>query len=238
MNVTEFRGSDPRIGLAARNGAAGPEAELVEDFKEFVPACFRWQKGDVALFHEPQMDSGFPDLVAVQYMPKAFGWPATRFELKPVDLKVMHHLVGVKGADVGMLIGTLGVDPRALLGTLERLLDANMITRSGGKWMPKPLKSVFGLRAIVAVEAKIKNWPDAFQQGQLDQWFASQSYVLSPINSPGRRALERSRRTGVGILLLNGTRVRRLQSARKGHIPASYGSWMFNEWIGRRLHSG
>ena len=239
MNVMEFNGSELRIGLVARNGTAGPEANLVEAFKSYVPACFRWKIGDVALFHEPQMETGFPDLVVVQYIPEAFtDWSARRSELRPLDLKVMHHLLHVRDADSRELIGTLGIGARALLAALERLLDANMITRSRSKWLPRPLKAVFGVRTIVAVEAKIKNWPGAFRQGQLNLWFASESYVLSPIEKPGRAALERSHRTGVGILLLNANRVRRLRSARKSRIPASYGSWVFNEWIGRHLHRG
>jgi len=239
MRVIEFKRGNTRIGLVARNGTTGPEAKLVETFKAHVPACFRWRKGHIALFHEPQMETGFPDLVVVQYMPQVFKrWGPGRSDLKPMDLKLMHHLVRVKGADSAALIGALGIEARALLAALERLLDADLVKRLRGKWVPTPLKTVFAVRAIVAVEAKIKNWLDAFRQGQLDQWFASESYVLSPVEKPGRAAFERSQRTGVGILLLNGTRVRRLRSAQKGRIPVSYGSWMVNEWIGRRLHGG
>ena len=239
MNVIEFKGGNPSIGLVARNGTAGPEADLIEAFNSYVPACFRWKKGDVALFYEPQMETGFPDLVAVQYMPEVFAnWSAGRFELGPLDIKVMHHLINERGADSEELVGLLGIDARALHTALERLLNANMITRSRIKWLPRPLKTVFGVQTIVAVEAKIKNWTDAFRQGQLDLWFASESYVLSPIEKPGQVVLDRSHRTGVGILLLNANRVRRLISARKSLIPASYGSWMFNEWIGRYLNGG
>jgi len=239
MEVIEFIKGDSHIGLVTRNGVAGPEQELLAAFKSFIPSCFRWRRGAVAIFHEPQLETGFPDLVAVQYVPETFNqWSRYRCQLTPLELKVLHHLYRVRGADSASLMSTLGIDARRLLAAIERLLDANMITRSRARWVPRPLKSVFGLRAIVAVEAKIKNWSDAFRQGELNRWFASESYVLSPINKPTRSVSERSLRTGVGILLLNGSRVRRFQSAQKSCIPASYGSWMFNEWIGRCLNTG
>lgn len=239
MNVIEFKGGNPRIGLVGRNGTTGPEAELVKVFKSLILNCFRWKKGDLAIFQEPQMETGFPDLVAVQYNPESYTeWAQARSELKQMDLKLMHHLLHSRGARSEALSRNLGIGSKALLLSLERLVNANMITRSRGKWMPRSLKAVFGVWAIVAVEAKIKNWSDAFQQGQLNQWFASESYVLSPIETPQGTVLEQSLQTGVGILLLNGMRVRRLHGARKSRIPASYGSWIFNEWIGRHLQGG
>jgi len=237
MNILEFSGSNPRISLLARSTSTGPEAELVRAFKPYIPACFRWQRGDVAIFNEPKIETGFPDLVAAQYSPESFAeWSQARLKLIPIDLKVIHHLLQVKGADSETLLPTLGIGARVLLASLERLLDANMITRFKGKWQPRSRKAVFGIRSIMAVEAKMKNWLDAFHQGQLNQWFASESYVLSPVEKPQASVLDRSRKTGVGILLLNGTRVRCLRKAEKVKIPASYGSWLFNEWIGRRLH--
>ena len=45
-----------------------------------------------------------------------------------------------------------------------------------------------------------------FNKHNLDQWFASETYVLSPIEKPSQSVLERSQRTGVGVLVLNGKR--------------------------------
>lgn len=237
MRVIEFAGGNSDIGLLSRNGTGGPEADLVEAFKNYIPRSFRWQKGHVAVFREPQLETGFPDLVAVQYLPNVFNaWSKVRSKLRPLDLKVLHHLLRVKAADSTALFSTLGIDARGLLAALERLLDADMITRARHAWTPRPLRRLFGLLSIVALEAKMKNWGDAFKQAHLNQWFASESYILSPVEKPRRTVLERSQRTGVGIFLLNGTNVRRLKSAQKHRIPASYGSWMFNEWIGRHLN--
>ncbi|MBS3918749.1 MAG: hypothetical protein KG012_07655 [Deltaproteobacteria bacterium] len=237
MKVIEFTGGNERIGLLTRNGVTGTEKELVDSFVKYIPQSFRWQKGAVAIFHEPRMESGFPDLVIVQYLPKVFDqWVAARSSLKLIDMKILHYLSNVRGADASALIATLGIAAKPLLSSIERLLDAGLITRSKTMWKTEALNHIFGLRSIIAVEAKIKNWTDAFQQGQLDQWFASESYVLSPVERPSQSIIDRSRKTGVGVFLLNGAHVRRYLGARKCNIPSSYGSWMFNEWIGRYLH--
>lgn len=237
MKVIEFTGEDKRIGLLSRNGITGPETELVNSFVKYVPQCFRWQKGAVAIFHEPRLETGFPDLVIVQYLPEVFdNWVATRNNLQPIDLKVLHYLSHVREADADTLIAILGISAKPLLSSIEKLLDSGVIKRSKGKWKAEPFKHIFGLRSIIAVEAKIKNWTGAFQQSQLDLWFASESYVLSPVEKPNQSIIERSETTGIGVFLLNGKHARRYRGARKISLPSSYGSWMFNEWIGRYLH--
>ena len=237
MTVLEFRKSKPRIGLLARNGVSGPEKDLVESFTKHIPQCFRWRSGHVAIFHEPQMETGFPDIVAVQFLPESFkGWRSSRLELTSSDVKLLHHLHGTRGSDSGNLMTVLGIDGRSLLASFERLLDARMITRTKGRWVPRPMTELFGIKSIIAVEAKIKNWGDAFNQAQLNHWFASASFVLSPVEKPAESVLKRSERTGVGIMLMNGSGPRKIRNSQKNHIPASYGSWMFNEWIGRHIH--
>jgi hypothetical protein len=237
MKITEITGGNERIGLLTRNGTNGPEKELVDSFVRYIPRCFYWQKGAVAIFHEPRLETGFPDIVIVQYLPEVFEhWVATRGALNATDLKILHYLSAVQGADASTLMATLGIAAKSLLPSIERLLDGRLITRSKTKWKTEALNHIFGVRSIVAVEAKIKNWSDAFHQSQLNLWFASEAYILSPVEKPSQSIVSRSRDSGIGIFLLNGNHVRRAQGTRKNDIPSSYGSWMFNEWIGRYLH--
>ena len=237
MHVVQFKNGSTPIELVSRTTVPGPERQLVEAFIAYVPGCLRWTAGAVAVFHEPQLESGFPDLVVVHYRPERFRqWPKVRFGLEPLDLKVLHHLHQVGGADATHLITKLGLDAKRLLASIERLTDARLVGRSGGAWCTEPLCRTFGVQDIVAIEAKIKNWRDAFHQGRLNQWFASESYILSPVEKPRRQVLERAWRFGVGIYLVNGEHVRRVCSARKTRIPLCYGSWLFNEWVGRYLH--
>jgi len=237
MNIIDFKGPDARIGLVARNGTSGPEADLVDEFKRYIPGCFRWRRGDVAIFHEPRLETGFPDLVVVQYLPQAFNnWPIARSKLGTLEIKIMQHLIHKKAADLNELVVSIGIDSSRLIKILEKLVDAKMVNLIRKKWKPLSLSKIFGVQTIVSIEAKIKNWSEAFQQASLNHWFSSESYILSPIEKPRPRVIKRSKKIGVGVLLLNGTRVRRPMKALKHRIPASYGSWMFNEWIGRRMH--
>jgi len=237
MKITEIKRGDERIGLLTRNGANGPEKELVDSFVKYIPQCFHWKKGAVAIFHEPRMETGFPDLVIVQYLPDVFEhWVTARSALNPMDLKILHYLSNAQAVDASTLMATLGIAAKPLLSSIERLLDAGLITRSRTKWKAETLNRIFGVRSIVAVEAKIKNWSSAFHQSELNLWFASEAYILSPVEKPSQSIVSRSQDSGIGILLLNGRHVRRVQGTRKNGIPSSYGSWMFNEWIGRYLH--
>ncbi len=235
MKVTEITGENKQIGLLTRTGATGPEKKLVNSFIKYIPQCFHWQKGAVAIFHEPRLETGFPDLVIVQYLPEVFdNWAAARSTLITRDLKILHYLWTIQGADVSTLTTILGVPTKTCLASINRLFDAGLITCTKTKW--KVANRIFGLRSIIAVEAKIKNWSDAFHQSQLNLWFASEVYILLPIENPSPIIVNRSQDSGIGIFLLNGNHVRRVQGTRKNDIPSSYGSWMFNELIGRYLH--
>lgn len=237
MKIIEIIGRNEQIGLLTRNGAHGPEKELVDSFVKNIPQCFHWQKGAVVIFHEPRMETGFPDLVIVRYLPEVFKyWVESRSSLNPMDMKILHYLSNLQGADASTLMATLGIPAKSLLSSIERLLDAGVITRSKTKWKAEALNHIFGVRSIVAVEAKIKNWTNAFHQSQLNLWFASEAYILSPVEKPSQLIISRLRDSGIGIFLLNGNHVRRAQGTRINRIPSSYGSWMFNEWIGRYLH--
>jgi hypothetical protein len=237
VKVSEFKKNNDRIGLLTRNGSYGPEKELVVSFIRYIPQCFRWQKGEVAIFHEPRMETGFPDLIIAQYLPEVFDhWTKARSALNPKELKILHTLSNMRGADASTLMSTLGIAAKSLLLSIELLLDAGLIIRSKAMWTAVPLSHIFGVRSIVAVEAKIKNWIGAFHQSQLNLWFASEAYVLSPIEKPSQSIVSRSKESGIGIFLLNEHHMRRIQGTKKNHIPSSYGSWMINEWIGRYLH--
>ncbi|NOZ70120.1 MAG: hypothetical protein GXP46_12970, partial [Deferribacteres bacterium] len=110
MKVIKFTGENKKIGLLSRNGTTGPETELVNSFVKYVPQCFRWKKGAVAIFYEPRIETGFPDLVIVQYLPEVYyNWVAARNLLKPIDLKVLHYLSCARGADADALTATLGI---------------------------------------------------------------------------------------------------------------------------------
>ncbi|MEE9553926.1 MAG: hypothetical protein V3W18_06470 [candidate division Zixibacteria bacterium] len=236
-NVIEINKKHAQIGLGKRDSKEGPEKHLVDAFKTYIPDYFKAKKGAIAIFEEPSLETGYPDLVIVKYSPEVFRkWSPARTNLKPADLKILQYLYFKKGADSNMLVADLGVAAKGLLLAIERLLDAGLIVRRKCYWTTSRLSSIFGVRSIIAIEAKINNWNVAFRQAQSNQWFSSRSYVLSPIEKPSESVIMRAKETGVGIFLLNKRYVRRIRGAQELRIPSSYASWMLNEWIGRYIH--
>jgi hypothetical protein len=141
------------------------------------------------------------------------------------------------GADADQIERQLGMDSRTLVRSLERLLAAGLVRWSAKHWVPRSLRTAFAIGSIQAVEAKIKNWADAFQQAEMNRWFASESYVLSPVPQPSGKVVKTSETLGIGIYTMPADSApRRLTRARRTPLPACYASWLFNEWIGRRIN--
>ena len=235
-HVIKFKDSIPEIGLFTRKPVKGPEQELVEHFIPHVTTSFRNKDTSLAVFYEPKLDTGFPDIVFVEFCADIFSeWKEPRSYLLPVDLKVLHHLYCVGGSNSETLENQLGIKDKNLIISLERLLNSKLIRRYAKQWKPYQLKHTFAIKRIVAVEAKIEDWKSAFQQAEINTWFASESYVLSPVSSPTTRIVNISQRLGLGIYTFCDTHVNQVTQAVKGSLPSCYAAWMFNEWIGRRL---
>lgn len=237
--VMEFAKSDKAIGLIVKPARIGPEIRLSNLFMEKTVAQLTKRKAHYAIFNEPQLETGFPDIVIVSFSPHTFDkWKGGRAKLNVMDIKILHHLYLLGGASSENIETMLGLDSKNLTRSLERLLSANIVSWKRKVWKPMQLRSVFGIRNIMAIEAKIKNWGEAFGQAEMNWWFASESYVLSPVMQPQKQVLEKADRLEVGLYSVasKGTIVR-IRSSKRGCLPSSYASWLFNEWVGRRLHS-
>ncbi len=237
--ILDFTYTDPSVGLLVRPTRTGPESELTADFIEKTIPMLKEHKQHYALFCEPQLETGFPDIVIVSYNPSVFEqWENGRNNLTTMDIKILHHLYFLGGADAERIEKQLGVNNKALVNSLERLLAASLIRWYAKQWMPRSLKTRYAVKSISAIEAKIKNWASAFQQAELNRWFASESYILSPVSQPQKKILRKSERLEIGIYSMSaGSHIKKLKASKPGQLPSSYASWLFNEWIGRRLHS-
>ncbi len=226
----------PAIRLTSRAPLQGPERELVTSF--LARGVRRARRGtQVTAFIEPRLETGFPDIVVAYWRPKAFeAWDESRSSLGVDDVRILHFLHGVRGADMETLCRLLDPKRRKVAESLERLRLAKLVRYRCGVWVPRALSSMFGIRDLVAVEAKIRDWQTALEQARLNRWFASMSYVLLPTTSLRCLTLKRARAYGVGIIGRDpdGQLVELLGSA-VDDVPRSYGSWMFNEWVGRSI---
>jgi hypothetical protein len=133
------------------------------------------------------------------------------------------------------LIVKLGIPGVRLDASIELLDAAHVIRFRKGVWVPVSLDRVFGVRRIIAVEAKISNWGQALTQACNNQWFASESFVLGPFEEVPKALESGARRRGVGVWGCRGGQVVRPVRPRCGSLPISYVSWLFNEWVGRSL---
>lgn len=236
--LLEFKITDPEIGISARTQIEGPESALMNEFIKQYADQLSSLKRHYALFYEPLLPTGYPDLVVVTYNPNKYeSWTKERTALGVLDLKVLHHLYFVKGSTSLLIEKQLGLDSRMLLRILERLIDASLIRRSKHQWLPKQLKGTYGISNIKTIEAKISDWSSVLRQANMNRWFSSESCVLSPVSKPSTKVIARAKAQGIGIYSMpSGVQVKTIQKPeRSGGLPISYASWLFNEWIGRQL---
>lgn len=220
------------LALTTRKPTAGPELELVEG------ALRSQYLSPSLLFREPRLPTGFPDVVSVTLSKADVLFSPERMALRPLDLKIVHHLFHVRGSAREDLTSQLSLSSAECLGSLARLEVAGLLRHRGRRVFCNRLAAVFAAREIIAIEAKIKDWQSGIRQAAANTWFASHSYILLPegvITEPARTAAER---LGVGIMAFDGRRTRIPLRAKRHKIPSSYGSWLVNEWTVRSLSSG
>lgn len=227
----------PSIGLSIRKVTEGKESKLVKKFIDYRVSTFHERNGTkLAVFLEPQIETMYPDIVFVEYTPEIYlQWNKSRNELSNRELKILYHLYVSRGASSDKLIKQLGTEAKALLVSLEKLLDANMIIRRDNMWQVQD--NVFGVKAIEAVEAKIGKWMEALKQALSNKWFASESYALSQLDTePKRKTVERFEEYGIGIYVCNRNGFQKVHKSQTAKLPLCYGSILFSEWIGRLIN--
>jgi hypothetical protein len=213
-----------------RTPTAGPELELVHEYlAAHIPPPPRGQV--LTVFLEPEIESGFPDLVAVYWSERVASlWATCRAHLTADDIRVAHYLATVGTGDTE----TLKHFFRSRVSvTLERLHAANMIRRAGDGWRARSLESIFAVRRLIAIEAKVTNPREGLQQALLNTWFASESYLLLPKLPQKFDLSEEAARFGIGVTERGRPLHRCGVRARRQQIPLSYASWLFNEWAWR-----
>ena len=148
------------IGLATRTVTEGEEQDLVKSFIDYYIHIFLKNNkvNNLAVFIEPQVASGFPDIVFASYSTRIMdNWSKERDRLDISDFKVLSYLIMSGGCSGDNLIGWLGMDEKVILETLEKLLDAKMVCCSKGVWKPVDLKKIYHIKKLVSVEAKMSD---------------------------------------------------------------------------------
>lgn len=223
------------IGLYTRTVTEGVELELVKAFIEFYIHDFLKNNkvNNLAVFVEPQIASGFPDIVFASYSAKILDdWSYARERLDINDFKVLSHLIMVAGCSGERLTEQLGLSEKTVLRALENLMDAKMIRRSRGVWKPVDLKKIYHIKKLVSVEVKMSDIKKVAEQSLINTWFASQSYALVNTANPQNSTITSFERQGTGLYCKR-RGFKKVVEAQRLKLPSSYLSLQFNEWIGK-----
>lgn len=240
-NTLLFSGSMIDINYVARTSTAGKEFDMVTKYIDFLIDKYeRFKRKKAAIFIEPQLDTGYPDIVVVEFssMPQQ-KWVAMRNNLSVTDIKILFYIQMHGYARICDLQSTLGFSKEVLQKSVSRLQDCALIHVS-----PKcksvrsvSLKSYCRVNKIISIEAKIDKWNEAIRQAGNNIWFSTESYILMNKNSCSESIQAACRERGIGIILVNG-RVKTILASNQRKFPVSYASLQFNEWLLRYINIG
>lgn len=227
-NPAEMPGS-----LNLRTPTRGEEHDLVRAYiQRQLPLPRLGQVRTV--FVEPEVETGYPDLVVAYWHERtAAEWPSERANLRRADLQVMHGLF-IDGPSSAARLQA--AHRSSFHESLERLVAAGMVYRKGTLWYARSVQSIFALRRLVAIEAKVGDWRRGAWQAVRNTWFASESYLLAPPDVTTPELIGEATRLGIGLLQANAPFSRPVVEAESAPLPRSYASWLFNEWVWRLSH--
>lgn len=232
--ITIFDNDMPEIKLHSRTATQGEEYELVKQFIEYYVSQFlKYDKGNnLAIFIEPKVASGFPDIVFASYSPAILSnWSDARKELETIELKVLSFVLMKKGISGTAIMSALQLPEKQVLCSLEKLLDANLIVRKKKAWYPNEMKAVYSVERLESVEAKVADLNRVVEQSFINTWFASHSYAVTSIANPHTSTVRKFTDNGIG-LYCKLDKFEKVVEAKKLSLPSSYLSLQFNEWIG------
>lgn len=108
--VRVFNHSIPEIGYISRTVTQGDEFEMVSRYINYLITVYKRSKcKNAAIFIEPQIDSGYPDIVIVEYTSKlGANWNDFRWDLTNTDLKILYQIQMQKYVSVDELSDLLG----------------------------------------------------------------------------------------------------------------------------------
>ena len=206
----------------------GPEQELISEFL----TALRLQKPDeveFTVFEEPRIESGCPDLVIVRWNSSiARDWPLARKALTVPDLRVLHHIYSTRRCDLGELES---IYSKSVRRSVDRLLDAEIITQSRGRLRCRAVSKVFAITELIAIEAEIGDVQTCLNQAFLNTWFSAKLYMLLPQSITASRFFAGAESLGIGVIHPGSSLPTR--RGRMPILPRSYASWLFNEWAWR-----
>jgi predicted transcriptional regulator len=235
-SVRIFNQSVPEIGYSARTTTYGEEFDMVNYYIEHLVWKYKkLEQKRVAVFVEPQIDTGYPDIVIVEYSGTIkTKWAESRNNLTSTDLRILFQVIQQKNASIQGLSSLLGFSQSDVEKSFNRLAACNLIHLSStGRYARNVrLQSFCNVKKVIAIEAKIDKWTDAILQASKNSWFSTESFVLLNKERCNETIIQKCETHGLGIILVNGD-VKYVLKGEQRNFPVSYTSILFNEWIQR-----
>ena len=229
--VEIFNHSMSEIGYTARTATTGDEFKMVQQYILYLEKKYQKLKSkSVAIFIEPQLDTGYPDIVIVEYN------HSLKFELKRElsinDLKILFHIQKQKSTTTDSLKAQLGFTDNDIEKTLKNLNQHKLIrmNKANSNIRNVKIRNYCAINKIISIEAKIDKWSEAIQQASKNIWFSTESYILMNKNSCNESIVKKCKESGIGIILVNGS-IKVMLKSEKRAFPVSYSSLLFNEWL-------
>lgn len=238
-DIIIFGHSLPEIGYVARTTTEGNEFEMVKHYLDYILNKYKsLKKKKVAIFIEPQIDTGYPDIVIVEYFRCMKDvWNEYRTKLTNTDLKILFEIQMRKSTSVDGLHNLLGFSQDEVQRSVTKLHQCNLVNLSKTKKhiSKVQLKSYCHINKVISIEAKIDKWSEAIRQAAKNIWFSTESYILMNKENCNEEIIQKCKEQGIGIILVNGNIKKSLKSEQR-NFPVSYSSLEFNEWIHRYSH--
>lgn len=224
--------SIPEIRYHSRCHTQGEEFDLV---RAFIGQLGEWlsktKHYKTAIFIEPQIDSGYPDIVIVTYAPKCINnWNEARAALSTSHYKMLYEISKRRKISLSRLSTLLGYEQSITHGIICNLVKAGLVDCEHRSVCKKPCKEYYHIKSIISIEAKIDKWAIAIEQALHNTRFSNESYVLMKKDKCSLAIKDRCIDLGIGVILMNGDMQCPVR-AKRYPSPNSYLSFQFNEWI-------
>ena len=138
-NVIVFEKSNPSIGYVARTVTAGDELRMVYRYLSYVKnKSNNLKRKRIAIFVEPHIETGYPDLVIVEYyLPPSDIWCNARMCLNNTDLKILMHVVSSRTSylSISSICELLGFTDDTVYRSLKKLNKCKLVYLSKSQKM-------------------------------------------------------------------------------------------------------
>jgi len=204
----------------------GPEKALVNSFIRDNPLDVA-EGMTGAIFIEPKIESGYPDLVIVLIEEKEIeNWRPPEIALSEADFRLIQYLYQVGPGSESEISKGFGLKSRK---SLDRLASVGWLKLAKNEFSPTQL-SRFSATEIIAVEAKISDPRRALLQAATNTWFASRSIVLTGSKTRAMRIKPHARSSRLGLWVFDDSQLVQLLKGTKFSQPRSYVSRLFDYW--------